>query len=315
VPLRPEPPGGYVGLGSRINGWLLLRRLGAVGDEALEWAAALAHQLPRAVVDDPAYDILVGRAGAIVPLLRLAEHTGEARFVEMAGYLGDQLVAEAKPGETDAGVDTACWPNAQFPEGIGGFAHGATGIGWALARLAELTHDPAHADTAAAAFAYEGTLFDAEQGGWRDLREENHIGAAWCHGGAGIGVAAVDLLRRGGPYADDWRDTVRVAAWSSWNRGTGWNHTLCHGDLGVWEIVTEAMAHDLGPAGIGRRELDAHMVAAVEEFGVVTGMAREAFVPGLLPGAGGVAYQLLRMHPDSALPSVLLPDPGPARKR
>jgi type 2 lantibiotic biosynthesis protein LanM len=315
VPLRPEPPGGYVGLGSRINGWLLLRGLGAVGDDALEWAAALAEQIPRSVVDDPAYDILVGRAGAIVPLLRLAEYTGKPRFVELAGYLGDQLVAEAKPGETETGADTACWPNAQFPEGIGGFAHGATGIGWALARLAELTHDPAHADTAAAAFAYEGTLYDFDQGGWRDLREENHIGAAWCHGGVGIGAAAIDLLRRGGTYADEWRDTVRVAAWSSWHRGTGWNHTLCHGDLGVWEIVTDAMAHDLGPGGLGGHELDAHMIGAVEEFGVVTGMAREACDPGLLPGAGGIAYQLLRLHPGCALPSVLLPDPGPARRR
>ena len=54
------------------------------------------------------------------------------------------------------------------------------------------------------------------------------------------------------------------------------------------------------------------MVSALEEFGVVTGLAREAFSPALLPGAGGIAYQLLRLHPSSDLPSVLLPDPGPA---
>lgn len=30
-----------------------------------------------------------------------------------------------------------------------------------------------------------------------------------------------------------------------------------------------------------------------------------------MPGLGGVAYQLLRMHPECDLPSVLLPDPGP----
>jgi hypothetical protein len=57
------------------------------------------------------------------------------------------------------------------------------------------------------------------------------------------------------------------------------------------------------------------MVAVLEEYGVVTGMAREAFSPALLPGAGGVAYQLLRLHPESDLPSVLLPDPGPAHDR
>jgi hypothetical protein len=78
-------------------------------------------------------------------------------------------------------------------------------------------------------------------------------------------------------------------------------------------VVTAAMARGLGPAGVDRSTVDAHVIGVLEEFGVVTGMARDAFVPGLLPGAGGIAYQLLRLHPDCELPSVLLPDPGPAR--
>lgn len=307
LPLRPEAPGGYVGLGSRITGWLLLRRLGAVGDDALGWSRTLAGQLPAAVADDPAYDVLVGRAGAIVPLLRLAEHTGEARWVEMAAAFGDQLVTAARTGRDAAGEQTMCWPNAQFPEGIGGFAHGATGIGWALARLARVTGDPAHSGAAQAALAYEDTLYDPDLGGWLDLREPGHIGAAWCHGACGVGMAALDLLRRGEP---DGRRVLARAVASSWERGTGWNHTLCHGDLGVWELVAEAVAAGQGPPGLDRPALDAHVVTAVEEFGVVTGLARDAFAPGLLPGAGGIAYQLLRLHPEAALPSVLLPDPG-----
>jgi lantibiotic modifying enzyme len=53
--------------------------------------------------------------------------------------------------------------------------------------------------------------------------------------------------------------------------------------------------------------LDAHVIGGLEEFGAISGLARDAFSPGLLPGLGGVAYQLLRMHPASDLPSVLLP--------
>ncbi len=298
VPLRPEPPGGYVGLGSRITGWLLLHRLGAVGDEAIEWARVLAGQVPRAVVDDTAYDLLLGRAGAIVPLLRLAEHTGDDHWVLLATMIGDQLIAGGDPrGEHD---ETVCWPNEQFPEGIGGFAHGATGIGWALARLAEVTGDEAHADTARAAFAYEETLYSEALGGWLDLREREQVGVAWCHGAGGIGIAALDLARRD----DSWRAVARRAASSAWRHGTGWNHTLCHGDLGLWELATAVPDFD-------RSTVDAHMVSVLEEYGVVTGLAREAFSPALLPGAGGIAYQLLRLHPESDLPSVLLPDPGP----
>lgn len=296
VPLRPEPPGGYVGLGSRITGWLLLRRLGAVGDEAVERACWLAGQVPRAVYDDPAYDVLVGRAGVIVPLLRLAEHTGDVAHVHAASVIGDQLIADGEPrGDRDEAV---CWPNEQFPEGIGGFAHGATGIGWALARLAAVTGDVAHADTARAAFAYEETLYSPSLGGWLDLREREHVGGAWCHGACGIGLAALDLV----PLDESWRAVAERAAESAWRHGIGWNHTLCHGDLGIWEL---AKAHE-------RPDVNAHMVAVLEEYGVVTGMAREAFSPALLPGAGGIAYQLLRLRPESDLPSVLLPDPGPA---
>jgi lantibiotic modifying enzyme len=36
-------------------------------------------------------------------------------------------------------------------------------------------------------------------------------------------------------------------------------------------------------------------------------MSRNAFAPGLLPGVGGVAYQLLRAHPEHDLPSILIP--------
>lgn len=292
VPLRPEPPGGYIGLGSRITGWLLLRRLGFAGDEAIERACWLARQLPRAVVEDTAYDVLIGRAGAIVPLLRLAELTGDDDFLTHAGMIGDQLIADGDPrGEHD---ETVCWPNGEFSEGIGGFAHGATGIGWALARLAVVTGDVAHAETARAAFAFEETLYSPELGGWLDLREPDQVAGAWCHGAVGIGVAALDLV----PFDDSWRAVARLAAESAWTHGIGWNHTLCHGDLGVWELARN------------RPDVNAHMVSALEEYGVVTGLAREAFSPALLPGAGGIAYQLLRLHPESDLPSVLLPDPG-----
>jgi lantibiotic modifying enzyme len=121
-------------------------------------------------------------------------------------------------------------------------------------------------------------------------------------------MAALDLLRRSGDPA--WRDVVQRAAVSAWKLGTGWNHTICHGDLGVWEFVTEAIALGVGPPGLDRPTHDAYMVSVLEEYGVVTGLAREAFSPGLLPGAGGIGYQLLRLSPDSSLPSVLLPDPG-----
>jgi hypothetical protein len=73
-----------------------------------------------------------------------------------------------------------------------------------------------------------------------------------------------------------------------------------------------ALAAGIAPAGLDRTGLDARIVSDLGEHGPVSGLARDTLNPGLLPGIGGMAYQLLRMNPACPLPSVLLPDPGPA---
>ncbi|HEX8865278.1 MAG TPA: type 2 lanthipeptide synthetase LanM family protein, partial [Lentzea sp.] len=291
--MRPESPGGYVGLGSQIWGWLMLHRFGVA--DGLERAGVLAGQVAEGVRVDESFDLLHGMAGAVVPLLRLAEATGERQWTSLAAQIGDRLLG--------AVTSDGCWQTASFPEGIGGFAHGATGIGWVLARLAAVTGDASYRRGADSAFAYEESLYDAALRGWRDLRSPGMTASAWCHGAGGIGVAAVDLGQH---------DVLRRAAAACWETGMGWNHTLCHGDLGAWEVVDAAITAGVGP--VDKATLDAHVLSSLEEHGPVSGLAREAFSPGLLPGLGGVAYQLLRMHPDCALPSVLLPDPGPVRR-
>jgi lantibiotic modifying enzyme len=233
----------------------------------------------------------------------LAEHAADARWAALAVQIGQRLASLAAVRD-----GRACWPNAQFPDGLGGFAHGSTGIGWALARLALATRDAQLATLADAAFAHEESLYDASRAGWVDLREPDRTAAAWCHGAGGIGVAAADLATRGARRHAP--EVMRRAAAACWSTGMGWNHTLCHGDLGTWEVVDAAIAAGLGPPGLDGPTLDAHILSSLEEHGPVSGLARDAFAPGLLPGIGGVAYQLLRMCKDSRLPSVLLPDPG-----
>ncbi|MEU8151972.1 type 2 lanthipeptide synthetase LanM family protein [Nonomuraea sp. NPDC048901] len=305
---RPDPPGGYVGIGSQIWSWLLLSGLGAVGSaEAVARACALAEELPEAVAADEGYDLLTGMAGAIVPLLRLSERTGDQRWFTEARRIGERLVSLARVEDRGAS-----WPSAAFPQGIGGVSHGATGIGWALARLSDAaTSGGAEFGTLAGkAFIFEESLYDPEGNGWRDLREVDDprvTSSAWCHGGGGIGLVAADRLAREGDPR--WRDVLRRAAASSWSIGLGWSHTLCHGDFGNWEILYRAIEAGVGPERLTREALTARMIGGIDEHGPVSGLARDAFTPGLMPGVGGMVYQLLRMHPDSPLPSVLLPDP------
>ena len=179
---RPKSPGLYVGLGSQIWSWLWLDQLGIPDTGGLSRAATLAELLPASLAATEECDLLVGKAGAVVALLMLAEHTGEDSWLRQAATVGEDLVSAASWCGTGA-----CWPSAQAPGGLGGFAHGSTGIGWALARLSLATGNPAFADTAEAAFAFEESLYQPALADWRDLRELRATAPAWCHGAVGSG--------------------------------------------------------------------------------------------------------------------------------
>ncbi|MEY9886875.1 type 2 lantibiotic biosynthesis protein LanM [Catenulispora sp. MAP5-51] len=316
VAMRPREPGGWVGLGSELWTWLTLRGLGVVGDEALDRARALAAQVPEAIGDAEEYEIVSGPAGAVVPLLHLAAATGEQQWTDIAAHIGTVLCDAAL--RKDVGV---AWPTTRWPGGLGGCAHGASGIGWALARLALATGDARAAATARSAFAFEESCYDEAAGGWSDLREiEPGLTAnAWCHGSVGIALTQLDLARRGW-RADNAANTantanaantdsvLRRAAAAAYGHGMGWNHTVCHGELGVWELMDAALRDGFAPAGVDREGFEARILASLEENGAISGMAREAFSPAMMSGLGGVAYQLLRMGVGSTLPSVMVLD-------
>jgi lantibiotic modifying enzyme len=205
----------------------------------------------------------------------------------------------------------ARWATSMFPEAIGGFAHGATGIGWALARLG-LSAAGTEADRqrwrelADQAFAFEESLYRADRGVWVDVRRGSAVEYvnAWCHGSMGIGLAAFDLYARTGEAR--YLDAARRARAAGLREGFGWSHTLCHGDLGLWELLDTARSLDPDDSGPDREWMDTQLLSGLEERGPVGGQAREAFSPGLMPGLGGVIHLLLRMHPEQSLTTPLL---------
>jgi lantibiotic modifying enzyme len=298
--IRPPTAGAYIGIGSQIWTYLVLAHWKLDGGDGVERACALADGIPEAAAVDEAYDVLTGRAGAIVPLLALARRTADDRWLRMAAQLGDRLCELAQRKG-----DGAFWRTALLPEGMGGFAHGATGIGWALAKLArETSHEP-YAQMAQAAFAFEEALFDQEEQNWVDLRglEGAKTAAAWCHGSVGIGLAHLDLDP--GLANPATRHILRRAAAATRRLGLGWNHCACHGDLGSWELLEHAITRGEGPDGLTLVRLRELLLTSLEDHGPCCGLTRDAFPPGLMPGLGGIAYQLLRMHPDHELPSIL----------
>jgi type 2 lantibiotic biosynthesis protein LanM len=300
--VRPLTPGAYVGLGSQIWTYLVLAHWGLDGGDGLERARKLAEQIPAASAVDYVHDLLSGSAGGIAPLLALAAKTGDESCVRIASQLGELLHERATHRNGQA-----YWYRSDSPEGMGGFAHGATGIGWALTRLARATGSARYEQLAQEAFAFEDALFDEEEQNWRDLRmiEGTKTAAAWCHGSVGIGLAHLSLdptLTHAST-----RKYLHRAAAATWRLGLGWNHCACHGDLGAWELLDHAIAAGEAPKELSAPYLLDVILTSLEQDGPSCGMGRNAFAPGLLPGVGGVAYQLLRAHPENDLPSILTP--------
>ncbi|MFK0019883.1 type 2 lanthipeptide synthetase LanM family protein [Streptomyces sp. NPDC090798] len=299
----PTPsPGAFSGAASQVWTWLALHRV--LGEDwLLERAAARAVLLSegRLVEDDVEVDLLNGAAGGVVPLLNLAAATGQDRWLGAAAHIGRRLT-----GLAALDASGARWTTRLNPEGIGGFAHGATGIGWALTRLA-LSDAGSAAERrdwnhlAERAFAYQESLYRPEHGNWLDVRvgAEEDFFTSWCHGSAGVGIGMLDLHQRTGDPAH--LDMARRAARACAAEGFGWSHTLCHGDLGLWEFLTAMHFED--PS-----DLDAEILTGLEQRGPVGGLAREAFSPSLMSGLSGVLHTLLRMHPAATLPDPLLLD-------
>jgi len=304
---KPRTFGGFTGYGARIWTWLTLYDL-LPRAAWISRAAAVAQALENEGFEqDTLFDILDGASGVIVPLLRLAEITGQPRWLTLAASAGRHL--EKSAIFDDQG--RASWITANSDRSIGGFAHGAAGIGWSLARLAlsdagDAIDRARWQSLAKATEAFQSSLYDPVSGNWYDLRHgDNKPGYhTWCNGSVGIGLAASDLYARTRDprHLHTVRQALRACE-SMW----GITHTLCHGDFSLWEFHSRATALDPSAAALDREAAVAQVVSSIEENrGVIGGMTRAAFTPGLMTGLAGAVHGLSRMHPECRLGSPLL---------
>ncbi|MFU8871765.1 type 2 lanthipeptide synthetase LanM family protein [Micromonospora sp. SL4-19] len=270
------------------------RRFGPAVDVALARIAALAAV-------DQAPDLVDGSAGAVLAVSRAGldpERVGPA----VRGLARRLLAAAdryAHPARGSTGVP------------LGGLAHGSAGIAAALAHAWEVTGDPAYADAAARALAYDRSLFRPADANWADLRRPGRCAVTWCHGAPGIGLSR--LLVRDAVGPDDALDTeIATAVATTLAVGFGRNHSLCHGDLGNLDLLLAAAPQQaVAPAAAVLRD----GLAGGWRCANPTALAS----PELMTGLSGIGLALLRLAAPERVPSVLLLAPpataGRARRR
>ena len=267
-------------------------------------------------------DIINGSAGAIPAFLDAAQRFGREEFLDAAVRHGDHLLRVAARGEKGWSWDTLGMENEPH---LLGFAHGASGVSYALGRIGVVTGRRDFLDAAREGLRYERAHYRETEGNWPDLRSFVQAGPsgeapcmiAWCHGAPGVGFARLGhlpLLPEEASVLDEAEIAVRTTAATLGQAkpGTG-NFSLCHGDGGNADLLVLA-ADVLGRPQL-RTEAEQAASRALDRFEDQRapwpcGVPAAGESPNLLLGLAGIGYFFLRLCDPSNAPTVLLPSNG-----
>ncbi|MEH6416111.1 type 2 lanthipeptide synthetase LanM family protein [Pseudomonas sp. CGJS7] len=206
------------------------------GDAALLAAAVDAFVAREPQWDGERCDIVDGAAGIALVALALHRRSGDPRLLPIARRLGERLLERAQDGEHGPQ-----WLLHGVGRCVTGFAHGGSGIAFALWRLAGALDAPRMRETALRALLAEDRLFDADIGLWPDTREDTpQHSLGWCNGAAGFLLARAETW----DALEDWQ---RGHAATAFARSVEWfgrlkDDSLCHGSVGVHRALALSAA-------------------------------------------------------------------------
>ena len=236
-------------------------------------------------------------------LLSLHQATGDRPALQTAIRCGEHILDSRT---TDPRTGHRTWRTLHGPIAPG-FAHGPSGIGYALRRLGDGAGMQVFRVAAAEGWAAERRRRAPDRVSRSARRPATHDSSAarprsWCQGTAGMGLARLAALED-----RDARPTLEAAIESATIREASEADGLCCGRLGRADFLFSAGLR------LGRRDLCEAAQAICRD--TVTGAlaagryatgSDEGFRPGLFQGASGIGYQLLRMQAPDAVQSVLL---------
>jgi lantibiotic biosynthesis protein len=262
-------------------------------------------------------DVISGSAGLIPILLSAAVRDHDQEFLDSAVQHGEHLLGLAARGEWGWSWDTLGIPNQPH---LLGYAHGTSGIAWAMAALSKVTRRQEFLTAAEEALRYERSHFHPEENNWPDLRSFVQAAAsgaqpcalAWCHGAPGIGIARLGLRgllpEQEGILTDLEAAIQATLSGLTSSSGLG-NFSLCHGEGGNADMLLTA-ADFLGRPAL-RQRCESLMLSALERFEAPglpwpCGIPNVGETPNLFLGLAGIGYLPLRLHDSVAIPTLLL---------
>jgi len=292
--------GALTGIGSVVYSLQAIGRL-LNSYQLIEEAVTVAGLVTEEFIEkDEMYDVVGGVAGTILGLLSVYEFQEGSGLLTAAADCGDYLLKNrirAKNG-------TRVWKTLGNNSPQVGFAHGQSGIGYALIRLWEETGKKPYRDGALEALEFESANYSDDCGNWPDMRTPSHptYPDQWCYGRSGIGIARIGMAK----YTDD--STVTSGLERAVENATtvvGPHDHLCCGNAGRAEFLILA---DQGKEMDQARQIIGGMMSRKEETGAYRTPAGTKHIPkpSLFLGVSGIAYEMLRVINPEVLPCILL---------
>jgi type 2 lantibiotic biosynthesis protein LanM len=295
------------GLGGFCNTASTLYSLAHI-DEPLPAIDRLLESIEQSLPHDTQFDLLGGSAGTVCAALSYYLAFEDHGALSLALLAGDRLLESAVETESGAG-----WKSLENNVPLTGFAHGASGIAYALSRLAHVSKRSIYYDLAKRAIQYDRSAFSPQLMNWRDLRDwvAQPDSACWCYGAPGIGLARLAQHALG--FSDEVTEREISIAFQKTRQTNLPAHILCHGALGNWEFL------DLAAKTFENEQWKESADAFFRQ--TITGICTRGILfdsPGetlnLMLGLAGVGYALLRRSHPQQVPSILLLEP-PVRTR
>ena len=269
--------------------------------------------LARAEIDG--FDLLSGKAGAIIGLISLAEMTKREDLLERAICLAQELIQAGC--SSHRGV---FWrpPGQAGGRPLLGLSHGIAGAALALLRLYERAGDESIRRLVERALAYEDSFYNPSAANWPDLRYAAGRGRSfaapfqsmWCHGAPGIAISRLHATRLLGHEVFRRDLTAAVATTRRSIEVTietdPVNFCLCHGIAGNADILLSCSPADTADVRCGVGDLGIERYTRNEPWPCGVTSAGES--PGLFLGTAGIGYFYLRLG-GAPVPSILDPDP------
>jgi lantibiotic modifying enzyme len=204
-----------------------------LGDDAMIDDAVDAFLAREARWETDRHDVMDGTAGHALIAIALHRRRADPRLRALAQRQGERLLAAAQ-----AGTHGLQWPLHTMSKAITGFAHGGSGIAYALYEIGLLGEDPRLHEAARSALAQEDAEYHPQWRLWRDTRmDEANYTLSWCNGAAGFLLARAACW----PLLDEAsRERTRAAFGRSceWFERTP-DDSLCHGTAGIALALAE----------------------------------------------------------------------------